>query len=167
MTEHATTAAAVGPHDVRRVVTVPLAPDQAFEVFVGRFDDIKPREHNLLGAPIVRTSVDRHVGGTIHDVAEDGSRCDWARILAFDPPHRIVFSWDIGPTWEAETDPERASEVEVTFRSVGEGGTEVELVHRHLERHGAGWEAVHGGVADEAGWTLYLARFADLAEAAA
>ena len=76
MTDDATTAGDVGSQDVHRVVTVPLPPEEAFEVFVARFDDIKPREHNLLRAPIVKTTVDRHVGGTIHDIAEDGSRCD-------------------------------------------------------------------------------------------
>ncbi|HMM94974.1 SRPBCC family protein [Phycicoccus sp.] len=167
MTERNPSAVAPDAPDVHRVVTVPLTPERAFEVFVTRFDDIKPREHNLLRAPIVETSVDRHVGGTIHDVAEDGSRCDWARILAFDPPHRIVFSWDIGPTWEIESDPDRTSEVEVTFTPAADGGTRLDLVHRHLERHGPGWESVHGGVDDEAGWTLYLDRYLHLAQEAA
>lgn len=153
--------------EVRRVITVPLPVAEAFEVFVGRFDDFKPKEHNLLASPIVKTSVDRHVGGTIHDVAQDGSRCDWARILAYDPPRRVVFSWDIGPTWQLETDPSNASEVEVTFTATDESATRVELVHRHLERHGAGWESTRAGVDDQAGWTLYLARYANLTEATA
>jgi uncharacterized protein YndB with AHSA1/START domain len=78
------------------VVNAPI--DEAFRVFTARFGDFKPREHNLLEAPITETVFEPKVGGHIVDRAEDGSECRWARILAYDPPSRVVFSWDIGPT---------------------------------------------------------------------
>ena len=83
---------------VQRSIVVSGTPEQAFAVFTQQFDAIKPREHNLLGAPIVATILEPHVGGRILDRAEDGTECAWARVLAFDPPDRLVFSWDIGPT---------------------------------------------------------------------
>lgn len=43
--------------------------------------------------------------------------------------------------------------------------TRVELEHRNLDRHGPGWEGVRNGVADDAGWPLYLARYADVVTA--
>ncbi|HEY0952807.1 SRPBCC family protein [Nocardioides sp.] len=147
---------------VQRHVVVNGTPDQAFAVFTQRFDAIKPREHNLLGSPIVETVLEPHVGGRIVDRAEDGSECAWARILAYDPPARLVFSWDIGPTWQLETDPDNASEVELRFLAEGPDRTRVELEHRHLDRHGAGWESLRDGVADEQGWPLYLDRYAAL-----
>ncbi len=67
--------------------------------------------------------------------------------------------WDIGPTWQVETDPERTSEVEVRFIEEAPGRTRVELEHRHLDRHGPGWEGVRDGVAGDGGWPLYLARY--------
>ena len=83
-------------------------------------------------------------------------------VLAFEPPDRLVFSWDIGPTWQLETDPANASEVEVRFVADGTAHTRVELEHRHIDRHGPGWESVHAGVDEDQGWPLYLARFAAL-----
>ncbi|WP_148573281.1 SRPBCC family protein [Nocardioides caldifontis] len=146
--------------EVRRHVVVDVPPEQAFRVFTERFDEIKPKEHNLLGAPLTETRFEPRVGGFVYDRAEDGSECRWARVLAFDPPHRVVFSWDISPTWQLETDLANTSEVEVSFVAEDEGRTRVELVHRHLDRHGPGWESLAGGVADEDGWPLYLDRFA-------
>jgi uncharacterized protein YndB with AHSA1/START domain len=147
---------------VRREVVVDAPIERAFEVFVGRFGDFKPKEHNLLGSPIAETRFDRQVGGHIYDVAEDGSECRWARVLAFDPPDRVVFSWDISPYWQLETDPGNASEVEVRFIAESPDRTRVELEHRNLDRHGPGWEGVRDGVADDAGWPLYLARYVEV-----
>jgi uncharacterized protein YndB with AHSA1/START domain len=142
------------------VVNVPIA--DAFSTFVNRFGDFKPREHNMLGVPIARTTFDAHVGGHIYDVGEDGSECRWARVLAYEPPNRVVFSWDISPYWQIEVDSERTSEVEVRFVSETPQRTRVELEHRNLERHGDGWEGVRDGVANDGGWPLYLARYAAL-----
>ena len=145
---------------IRIVVDAPI--ERAFTVFTERFGDFKPREHNLLDVPIAQTVLDARVGGHIYDRGTDGSECRWARILAFDPPERVVFSWDISPQWQVETDPDVASEVEVRFIAETPHRTRVELEHRHLERHGAGWQQLRDGVADADGWPLYLARYADL-----
>jgi uncharacterized protein YndB with AHSA1/START domain len=98
---HKTGAAPV----LRHRVVVGGTPEQAFAAFTERMGDIKPKEHNLLGSPIVTTTFEPRVGGHIVDRAEDGSECRWARVLAYEPPDRLVFSWDIGPTWQLELDP--------------------------------------------------------------
>jgi hypothetical protein len=77
----------------------------------------------------------------------------------------VVFSWDISPQWRIESDPEQTSEVEVRFIAESPGRTRLELEHRHIDRHGPGWEAVSQGVADDAGWPLYLARYAEVVAA--
>lgn len=152
------TAAAV----VRRGIAVDAPIEKAFSVFTERFGDFKPKEHNLLGAPIAETVFEPRVGGHILDRGSDGSECRWARILVYEPPHRVVFSWDIGPTWQVETEPDNTSEVEVRFIAEGPQRTRVELEHRHIDRHGPGWEAVSDGVGHDAGWPLYLERYAAL-----
>jgi uncharacterized protein YndB with AHSA1/START domain len=86
-------------------------------------------------------------------------------VLTFDPPHSIVFSWDIGPDWQVATDLARTSEVEVTFTAESDTRTRVTLVHRHVDRHGAGWESMRDGVDVADGWPLYLARYESLTRA--
>jgi uncharacterized protein YndB with AHSA1/START domain len=147
---------------VRRSITVDAPIGQAFSVFTERFGDFKPPEHNMLGVPIAETVFESHVGGHIYDRGADGSECRWARVLAFEPPDRVVVSWDISPYWQVETDLDHTSEVEVRFVAETPERTRVELEHRNIERHGPGWEGVRDGVADDAGWTLYLDRYASL-----
>jgi uncharacterized protein YndB with AHSA1/START domain len=147
---------------VRTEIVVEASVADAFAVFTQRFGDFKPPEHNLLAAPITETVFEPRVGGHIYDRAADGTECRWARVLAFDPPDRVVFSWDISPQWALETDPDHASEVEVRFVAEAPGRTRLELEHRHIERHGPGWESVSQGVSEGQGWPLYLARFASL-----
>lgn len=147
---------------VHRQIIVPVPVGEAFEAFTKRFGDFKPKEHNLLGAPITETVFEPRVGGHIYDRAEDGSECRWARVLAYEPPNRVVFSWDISPQWQLETELDNASEVEVRFTEEAPGRTLVELEHRHLDRHGPGWQSVRDGIAHDEGWPLYLSRFAAL-----
>jgi uncharacterized protein YndB with AHSA1/START domain len=146
------------------VVEAPV--ERAFRVFTEKFDSIKPRDHNLLSVPIAETVFERHVGGYLYDRGVDGSECRWARVLAFEPPHRFVISWNISPQWQLEADPTKSSEVEVRFIAEGPKRTRVELEHRNLERHGFGWESERDGVAGEAGWPLYLDRFRQEVDAA-
>ena len=143
---------------VRTQIVVDAPIERAFTVFT----DFKPPEHNLLKVAIAETVFEPKVGGHIYDRGIDGSECRWARVLACEPPERVVFSWDIGPQWQIETEPDNTSEVEVRFVAQTPHRTRVELEHRNIDRHGPGWQAVSEGVADDAGWPLYLARYATL-----
>ena len=147
---------------VRHEIVVEAPIERAFAVFTDDFGSFKPREHNLLGVDIAETVFEPRVGGHVYDRGVDGSECRWARVLAYERPHRVVMSWDISPHWQIETDPEKTSEVEVRFFAESPDRTRVELEHRHLDRHGDGWEQVREGVDSEGGWPLYLRRFADV-----
>ena len=147
---------------IRHDVTVEAPIERAFSVFTDGFGRFKPREHNMLAVDIAETVFEPRVGGHIYDRGVDGSECRWARVLAYEPPNRVVFTWDISPQWQVETDQEKASEVEVRFTSETDDRTRVELEHRNLDRHGVGWEGVRDGVDSEGGWPLYLQRYADL-----
>jgi uncharacterized protein YndB with AHSA1/START domain len=147
---------------VRRQIIVEAPIERAFTVFTERFGDFKPPEHNLLGVAIAETVFEPKVGGHIYDRGVDGSECRWARVLAFEPPDRVVFSWDISPQWQIETEPDNTSEVEVQFIVETPQRTRVELEHRHIDRHGPGWQAVSDGVGHDQGWPLYLNRYAAL-----
>jgi uncharacterized protein YndB with AHSA1/START domain len=146
---------------IRHSAVVEAPIERAFSVFTDGFGSFKPREHNLLDAPIAETVFEPHVGGHIYDRGVDGSECRWARVLVYEPPNRVVFSWDISPRWQLELDPDKTSEVDVRFVAEGPDRTRVELEHRNLDRHGEGWESERDGVDGEAGWPLYLDRFAE------
>src|SRR6476660_7849121 len=152
---------------IRHEIVVDAPIDRAFSVFTEDFGAFKPREHNLLSVDIAETVFEAHEGGNVYDRGVDGSECRWARVLAYEPPDRVVISWDISPHWQIETDPGRTSEVEVRFTAETPGRTRVELEHRNLERHGPGWEPERDAGGGDAGWPLYLARFAEQVTASA
>ena len=145
---------------VRTEIVVNVRAERAFRLFTERFDRIKPREHNMLGVDIAESVFEPRTGGRVYDRGVDGSECQWGRVLAYEPPTRIVFTWEISPMWQLESDPAKRSEVEVRFVEDAPERTRVELEHRHLDRHGDGWDGLRAGVAADEGWPLYLQRFA-------
>jgi uncharacterized protein YndB with AHSA1/START domain len=147
---------------VRRHIVVDTPIERAFATFVERFGDFKPPEHNLLGVEIAESRFEPRVGGHIYDRAVDGTECRWARVLVYEAPNRVVFTWDISPQWQLEADPGNTSEVEVRFVAETPDRTRLELEHRYLDRHGPGWESLRGAVDSDGGWPLYLGRYSDL-----
>jgi uncharacterized protein YndB with AHSA1/START domain len=144
-----------------RVIALPQP--EAFALFAD-LDRFKPREHNMLAVPIEQTVLEQHPGGAIYDRGVDGTTCQWGRVVAFDPPDRLVFTWDIGPDWQVTSDPSHTSEVEVTFTADGDQRTRVMLVHRHIDRHGNGWESLRDGLDAPDGWPIYLDRYTALSD---
>jgi uncharacterized protein YndB with AHSA1/START domain len=140
------------------VVQAPI--ERAFEVFTEGMATWWPPDHHLIEADLAEMVIEPRVGGHIYDRGVDGSECHWARVLAFEPPNRFVFSWDISAQWKIETDHSRTSEVEVRFIAEGADRTRVELEHRELQRHGDGWEAMRDSVGSPGGWTGGLEAFA-------
>lgn len=144
---------------VHLAIVVQAPVQRAFDAFTEQFDRIKPREHNMLAVEIAETVFEGRVGGRVYDRGVDGSEFQWARVLAFEPPARLVFSWDLTPQFQIETDPDKTSEVEVRFVAESPQRTRVELEHRHLDRHGEGWQGTRAAVGGDDGWPLYLRRF--------
>jgi uncharacterized protein YndB with AHSA1/START domain len=136
---------------VRTEVVVEAPIERAFEVFTAEMESWWDPDHHLIEAPLAEMVVEPRVGGRIFDRGTDGSECHWSRVLAWEPPTLFVFSWDINTRWEIETDLEKTSEVAVTFTAEGPDRTRVELEHRHLDRHGEGWEGMRDAVGS--GWS--------------
>jgi uncharacterized protein YndB with AHSA1/START domain len=153
-----TMTATAAPVTETIVVDAPI--DRAFEVFTADIGSWWPTSHHILRAELAEMVFEPRVGGHIIDRGVDGSECRWARVLAYEPPTRLVFSWDIALDWTIETDPGRTSEVEVRFIAESDERTRVELAHRGIERHGEGWEAMHAAVGSPNGWQTGLERFA-------
>ena len=150
---------------VHHELSVAAPVERAFAVFTEGIDRWWPREHTIGAAPMAKIILEPHAGGRAYTIDVNGDECDWGRVLAYEPPARVVFSWDITVNWQPEPDPRRCSEVEVRFTPQEPGRTRVELEHRHLDRHGEGWESIRDAVGSEGGWPKTLAAYAGAAGA--
>jgi uncharacterized protein YndB with AHSA1/START domain len=149
---------------VRTSITVEAPIERAFTVFTEGIGTWWSPDHHILEGELEAMVFEPYVGGHVYDRAVDGRECRWARVLAYEPPNRVLISWDINLRWQIETDPEKTSDIEVRFTAEGPDRTHVELEHRNLERHGEGWEQMRDAVGSPDGWNLQ--GFADAAKAA-
>ena len=142
-------------------LTVDAPRERAFSVFTEGLDSWFPREYNLLAVDIAERTFEPREGGRIYDRGTDGSECSWGTVLIYEPPERVVFAWAISPHWQIEDDDAKVSEVEVRFTEESPERTLVELAHRHLDRHGEGWEQLRESLTAEGGWAWCLQRFGE------
>jgi Activator of Hsp90 ATPase homolog 1-like protein len=147
---------------VRKSVRVKADVVRAFRVFTEEMDSWWPRTHHIGGSPMKRVVVEGKVMGAIYTEQEDGTNCPWGSVLTWQPPHLFVMAWQIRPDWQFESDLSKCSEVEVRFTPADDGTTLVELEHRHMERHGAGWSKMHEQV--NSGWVGVMELFAAKAD---
>jgi uncharacterized protein YndB with AHSA1/START domain len=145
---------------VHTSIVVEAPVERAFSVFTEDIGSWWNPDHHLLEGELAEMVFEPRVGGHVYDRGVDGSECRWARVLAYEPPNRVVISWDINTRWELETDLDRTSEVEVRFVAESADLTRVELEHRNLDRHGEGWEGMRDAVGSPDGWPLGLKGFA-------
>ena len=145
---------------VRASIVVEAGAERAFHVFTDEMASWWHPDHHILEGELAEMVIEPYEGGHIYDRGVDGSECRWATVLAYEPPQRVVFSWNITTAWKLETDLEKTSEVEVRFTPQGEDRTLVELEHRHIDRHGGGWEGMRDAVGSPGGWSGGLERFA-------
>jgi uncharacterized protein YndB with AHSA1/START domain len=142
-------------------VNLPLA--QAFEFFTGAMSQWWPREYHIGQADMVDTVLEPRVGGRWYERGADGSECDWGRVLAWEPPHRLIVTWQINGHWQFDEDPQHASEIEVRFSADRPDQTTVELDHRHLDRLVDG-QTLHDQIVEAGGgWGTLLVLFATTA----
>jgi len=146
---------------VRTSIVVEAPVERAFSVFTEGIGSWWNPDHHILEGELAEMVFEPRVGGHVYDRGVDGSECRWARVLAYEPPNRVVISWDINTQWQLEADPGRTSEVEVRFVPEGADRTRVELEHRNLDRHGGGWEQMRDAVGSPDGWPAGLRGFAE------
>lgn len=107
--------------------------------------------------------IEPKVGGRWYERGDDGSTCDWGRVLAWEPPKRLVLTWDISADWQF--DPNLKTELEIRFVPEGAASTRVELVHRHLDRYGARRDEMRRIFDSSGDWGRLLQMFAGVAVA--
>jgi uncharacterized protein YndB with AHSA1/START domain len=148
----------ISPAPVRKSVALKAAPERAFAVFTANMGRWWLRTHTINASPMKDVVIEPRVGGRWYELGEDGSQCEWGKVLAWEPPRRVLLAWQINGEWKY--DAALVTEVEVTFIS-DSGGTRVELEHRHLERIGAAAEAVRQAIDSPGGWSGLLTAFAE------
>jgi len=145
---------------VRKTLNVNVPVERAFAVLTEKMSAWWPATHHIAKQPFTEIVIEQRNGGRWFERAGDGTECDWGRVLAWEPPHLVAFSWHLRSDWKFDPDPARASEVEIRFFAEDAGKTRVELEHRNLERHGAAWDQVRATVDSPGGWTAILENFA-------
>jgi uncharacterized protein YndB with AHSA1/START domain len=151
----------IRPAPVRKSITVNADAARAFEVFASRIASWWPRSHTIGSSPQKDIVLEPRAGGRWYEIGEDGSQCNWGKVLAWDPPARLLLAWQIDGNWKY--DPDLVTEVEVTFTPLGEDTTRVDLEHRNLERFGDKIEPVRNAIDSDGGWTQILKSYAQLA----
>lgn len=146
---------------VRKSIQVKAGQDHAFKVFTS--SSWWPKGHSILasGSPQKEVIMEPHAGGRWFERGEDGSECDWGKVLAWEPPGRLLLGWSLNGKFQY--DPNLVTEVEVKFIPAGAGATRVELEHRYFERAGDGAAVLRAGVDAPDGWTGLMERFAKAA----
>jgi uncharacterized protein YndB with AHSA1/START domain len=149
---------------IRQSIVVQAPQERAFAIFTERMGSWWPLQTHVIGGrPAVDAVVEPRAGGRWYERSEDGSECDWGRVLAWEPPHRVVLEWQVSGDWRH--DPTVHTEVEVRFSADGAHRTRVELEHRGLEAYGERTEELRGVYDSQGGWPGLLARFAQAAGA--
>ena len=148
---------------VQKSIVVDAPIEHVFAVFTDRQDTWWPRDHHIGACKSFTAVLEPRVGGRWYERGDDGSECPWGRVLAWEPPHRLVLSWDIGANWQP--DPTLGTEVEVRFIAEGNARTRVELTHRKLERYGDKAQAMRAMFDSDGAWIATLRIMAKSAEA--
>jgi uncharacterized protein YndB with AHSA1/START domain len=146
-------------NSVRKVVSVQAPPAVAWRVFTEKMGTWWPLANYKIGkANAVDAVIEPRVGGRWYERGDDGSTCDWGVVLSWEPPSRLVLSWDISADWQP--DPTLKTEIEVRFISEGNNGTRVELEHRHLDRYGSRRDEMRRVFDTEGDWGRVIQLFA-------
>jgi len=154
-----TVPAAPDPNSVRKVMNVQASPAVAWRVFTERMGTWWPLAVYKIGkTKAVDAIIEPRVGGRWYERGDDGSTCQWGSVLSWEPPSRLVLSWDIDANWQY--DPDLKTEIEVRFIAEGRDATRVELEHRKLDRYGARRDEMRRIFDTEGDWGRLLAMFA-------
>jgi uncharacterized protein YndB with AHSA1/START domain len=146
-------------NSLRKVVIVQAPPEVAWRVFTEKMGFWWPLATHKIGkAKAVDALIEPRVGGRWYERGDDGSTCDWGRVLSWEPHSRLVLSWEISADFQH--DPNLKTEVEVRFIAEGKNRTRIELEHRHLDRYGTRRDEVRGIFDSDMGWKALLDAFA-------
>ena len=151
---------------VSKSILVDVPAGRAFELFLDQASWWPLATHHMAEQAAETVVLEPFVGGRWYERAHDGTETDWGRVLAFEPPHRLLLSWQMSSDWAHDPDPAGASEIEVSFVPETRNRTRVVYEHRHLERYGDEAEAMRAALERPNAAEATLRAFADRVAAA-
>lgn len=150
--------AAYADASIRKTIVVAASAERAFQVFTEEMSTWWPLASKHIGKADPKSVViEPFVGGRWFERGVDGSECDWGTVRTWDPPRRLVLTWEISSDWRH--DPSIQTEVEVRFSTEGVS-TRVDLEHRLLHYYGEKAAQMRGIFDSKEGWTELLDVFA-------
>ena len=148
---------------IRRQLVVPAAQERAFELFTAGMTSWWPPAHHIGSAPIEEIVIEPREGGRWYTRHTDGSESSTGFVSAWEPPERVVLTWQIGADWRY--DPKLVTHVDVRFIAEAPQRTRIELEHRDLERFGPEAERMRLMFEGPSAWAATLAAYAGAVEA--
>ena len=144
-------------------IIVEAPSEKAFRVFTAGFDTWWPRTHHIASVPMKEAVIEQKLGGRWYEKGEDGSECDWGKVIAWEPPKHFAVTWQL--THDYQYDPHLITEVHVTFESLDAHRTRVVFEHKYLDRYGDKMESVRNNIGnEESGWGRLLGVYAAVVE---
>jgi uncharacterized protein YndB with AHSA1/START domain len=139
-------------------VQVPIS--EAFWGFITEINSWWPQEYTWAGNKLIKIAIEPKLNGRCYEIGPHGFQCDWGRVLVWEPPKRILFTWQIAPDRVPEPDPEKVSEIEILFKEE-KGKTNVTFLHSKFEKHGEKAEFYRNSLSSSKGWPYILNCYSD------
>jgi len=153
----------ISPAPIRKTLLVQADLDRSFKVFTASIGAWWPRSHSIGAAPQADVIIEPRAGGRWYERGQDGSECEWGKVLHWEPPARLILAWQIDARWKY--DPACVTEIEINFTALAAMQTRVDFEHRHLERLGEQAAAVRDRL--DSGWPGIIELYGKLASSAA
>jgi uncharacterized protein YndB with AHSA1/START domain len=151
----------INPAPVRKAISVKVPPPRAFTFFTGKMMRWWRPDHHIGKSPMKEIVLEPLQGGRWYEIGDDGTACEWGKVLVWEPPSRIVLAWQLNSSWQYDAD--FVTELEVRFIPEG-GGTRVELEHRNIDRFGDKSAETRAALDSPGGWTGAMVAFAEAAD---
>lgn len=147
------------PDSVNRNFDVSASAKEAFETFVNHFSSWWPKEYTWSQDALTSIGITPKQNGLCYEKGPYNFRCDWGRVIEFEPPNKIIFTWQISPERVPVPDPEKASIVEIKFDEKNAWNTVISFVHRDFSRHGKSGGHYREVMDSAQGWSYILHQY--------
>jgi uncharacterized protein YndB with AHSA1/START domain len=145
-------------------IITPSHIEESFSIFVDHLQEWWPKEYTWSQQTLKKMTIAPYINGHCFETGPYDFRCDWGRVLEFERPYIIVLSWQINASRVPEPNPEKASKVTISFKTLEDKNVRVRLIHSGFDKHGEGWEEYQRAMKSEKGWAYILEKYRQFLE---